>query len=32
MGPHSAHNDRTVTLSKKDDGLYMPRGLMVIVR
>ena len=25
-------NDRIVTLSKRDDGLYMPRGLVIIVK
>ena len=25
-------NDRTVTLSKREDGLYMPRGLVILVR
>ena len=25
-------NDRTVTLSKREDGLYMPRGLVIIVQ
>lgn len=25
-------NDRIVTLSKRDDGLYMPRGFVIIVR
>ena len=25
-------NDRTVTLSKKDDGLYMPGGLIILFR